>query len=160
MSAFALKLRRDRSAFALKLRRDRSAFALKLRRDRARGGPETHGSEPRDYPFKREDGCSDASRGSSFYVDLAWGGCSKLRRKVSGAGQFDGDDGVGFEFVAVHAGLQLLGQRLELVVVAFGDHGRLAKGPAQVGVLECSRWAIFSESIRSFLFLPPWMRWR
>ena len=32
--------------------------------------------------------------------------------------QFDGDDGVGFELVAAHAGLQLLGQGFEPVVIA------------------------------------------
>lgn len=59
-----------------------------------------------------------------------------VEHKVGGARQFDGDDGVGFELVAVHPSLQLLGQRLELVVVAFGDDGSFAKGPTQVGVAE------------------------
>ena len=36
-------------------------------------GPETHGTQPRDYPFKREGGCPDASRGSSFTADLSLG---------------------------------------------------------------------------------------
>jgi hypothetical protein len=59
-----------------------------------------------------------------------------LEHKVSGPGQFDGQDGIGLELVAVHFGLQLLGQGFEPVMIAFGDHGRFAKGPAQVRVAE------------------------
>lgn len=59
-----------------------------------------------------------------------------LEHKVGGAGQFDGQDGVGLELVAVHFGLQALGQGFEVVVVAFGDDGGFAEGPAEVGVAE------------------------
>jgi len=120
---------------------------------------------------------------------------SVIEHEEGGAGQSNGNDGVGLELVAVHAGLQALGQGLEPVVIAFGDDGGFAESPAEIGVaefgaaqaldlagaghrafdqaavgkevfggginigggirLERSRWASFSESMRSFLFLPP-----
>jgi hypothetical protein len=59
-----------------------------------------------------------------------------LEHEVDGPGQLDGHHGVGFEFVAVHAGFQLLVERPEPVMVAFGDDGGFAEGPAQVGIAE------------------------
>ena len=69
-----------------------------------------------------------------------------FEHKVSSAGQLDGDDRVGLEFVAVHPGLQLLGQGLETVVVAFGDDGRFPEGPAQVGVAQLGAAQAFALS--------------
>ena len=43
---------------------------------------------------------------------------------------------MGFELVAVHLGLQTLGQRADDRRVAFGDDGRFPKGPAQVRVAQ------------------------
>ena len=54
----------------------------------------------------------------------------------NGAGQLDGQDGVGFELVAVHVSLQALGQRVDEVMIAFGDNGGFAEGPAEVGIAE------------------------
>ena len=59
-----------------------------------------------------------------------------LEHEVDGPGQFDGHHGVDFEFVAVHAGFELLVERPEAVMVAFGDDGGFAESPAQVGIAE------------------------
>jgi hypothetical protein len=59
-----------------------------------------------------------------------------LEHEIDGPGQFDGHHGVGFEFVAVHAGFELLVERAEAVMVAFGDDGGFAEGPAEVGIAE------------------------
>ena len=56
--------------------------------------------------------------------------------EIDGAGQLDGQDGVGLELVAVHSGFQPLGQRADDVGIAFGDDGRFAEGPAQIGIAE------------------------
>ena len=53
-----------------------SSARIPAQRDHWRG-PETHLSQPRGYPFKRKDGCPDASRGSSFWWTWPWGGCSE-----------------------------------------------------------------------------------
>jgi hypothetical protein len=55
---------------------------------------------------------------------------------IDGPGQFDGEDGVGLEFVAAVAGLQALGQRADDHGIAFGDHCGFAEGPAEIGIAE------------------------
>ena len=59
-----------------------------------------------------------------------------FEHEVNGACQLDGQHGVGFEFVAIHLCFQSLAQRPDEGVVAFGDHGRFAEGPAQIGVAQ------------------------
>ena len=59
-----------------------------------------------------------------------------LEHEENGTCQFDGDDGIGFEFVAIHPGFETLGQRSEDNVIAFGDDGGFAEGPAEVGIAE------------------------
>ena len=58
------------------------------------------------------------------------------QHEIDGAGQLDGQDGVGLEFVAVHLRFQALSQRADDRVVALGDDRRFAKRPAQVRVAE------------------------
>jgi hypothetical protein len=59
-----------------------------------------------------------------------------FEHEIDGAGQFDGDDGVGLELVAAQARFQSLRQRPHELMIAFGDDGRFAKGPAQIRVAE------------------------
>ncbi len=59
-----------------------------------------------------------------------------LEHEIDGARQLDGQDRVGFEFVAAHLRLQALRQRADQVVIAFGDDRGFAKGPAQIGVAQ------------------------
>jgi hypothetical protein len=71
----------------------------------------------RDEPFRIEDG-------------------AVLEHEEDGAGQFDGNHGIGFELVAVHPGFQTLGQRTKDGVIALGDDGGFTEGPAEVGIAE------------------------
>src|SRR6266576_1761074 len=59
-----------------------------------------------------------------------------FEHEVNGASQFDGQNRVGFEFVAVDLRLQALRQRADQVVIAFGDDRGFTKGPAQVGIAQ------------------------
>ena len=61
--------------------------------------------------------------------------CS-LEHKIDGAGQFDGQDGVGLEFVARHSRFQSLGQGPDAEVIAFSNHGRFPQCPAQIRVAQ------------------------
>ena len=58
------------------------------------------------------------------------------QHEIDGAGQFDGQHGVGFEFVAAHFGFQSLSQRADGGVIALGNHRRFAKRPAQIGIAQ------------------------
>ena len=53
---------------------------------------------------------------------------------INGAGEFDGQNGVGLEFIAAHAGFKPLSEGADEGVVAFGDDGGFGKGPAEIGV--------------------------
>lgn len=57
-----------------------------------------------------------------------------FKHKIDGAGDFDGQDGVGLELT--HAGFQALAKGTDEVRVPFGDDGGFAEGPAQIGVAE------------------------
>ena len=57
-----------------------------------------------------------------------------FEHKIDGAGQFDGQDGVGFELVA-QARFEALGEGPE-EGIAFGNDGGFAEGPAQIGIAE------------------------
>ena len=59
-----------------------------------------------------------------------------LEHEIDGAGQFDGQDGVGFEFVVVHFGEEPVGQWADEFVIAFGNDRRFAEGPAQIGIAQ------------------------
>ena len=59
-----------------------------------------------------------------------------FEHEIDGASQFDGQDRVGFEFIAAEAGLQALSQRADDMMIAFGNDSRLAKGPTEVGVAQ------------------------
>lgn len=59
-----------------------------------------------------------------------------LEHKIDGASEFDGQDGIGLEFVAMHAGLEALEKGSDEGLVAFGDDGGLSEGPAEIGVAE------------------------
>jgi len=59
-----------------------------------------------------------------------------LEHEIDGAGQFDGQHGVGLELVAIHSGFQALGQWPDDLVIPFGDDGRFAEGPAQIGIAQ------------------------
>jgi hypothetical protein len=58
-----------------------------------------------------------------------------LHHEEGGAGDLDGENGVGLEFIAAAAQFQELGQGLD-GLDAFGDDGHLAPGPAQIGVAQ------------------------
>ena len=73
-------------------------------------------AQGRDEPFGIEDGFG-------------------FEHEIDGAGQFDGQDGVGLELV-VQPRLEALRQRADDQRIAFGDHGGFAEGPAQIGVAE------------------------
>ena len=55
---------------------------------------------------------------------------------IDGAGQLDRQHGVGLELVPVHPGGQPLIERADEGGIALGNDGRLAKGPAQIGIAE------------------------
>ena len=59
-----------------------------------------------------------------------------FEHEIDGAGQLDGQDRIGFEFVAAHQDLEALGHRSDEVMIPFGNDGAFAKGPAQVGVAQ------------------------
>ena len=59
-----------------------------------------------------------------------------LEHEINGPGQFDGQDGVGFEFVAAHLSFQALGHGGDEMMIAFGNDGSLTEGPAQVRVAQ------------------------
>ena len=59
-----------------------------------------------------------------------------LEHEIDGAGQLDGQHGVGLELVAVQPRFEPLRQRADDQWIAFGNHGRFAKGPAQIGIAE------------------------
>jgi len=59
-----------------------------------------------------------------------------LEHEIDGPGDLDGQHGVGLEFITVHPCFQSLGQRTDDGVIALGDDGRFAKGPAQIGVAQ------------------------
>ena len=58
-----------------------------------------------------------------------------FEHEIDGAGQLDGQHGVGLELV-VEPRLQPLGQRADDERITFGDDGGLAEGPAQIGIAE------------------------
>ena len=53
-----------------------------------------------------------------------------LEHVIDAAGQFDGQNGVGLVLVAIHAGFETLIERAQEGLIAFGDDGGFAKGPA------------------------------
>ena len=57
-----------------------------------------------------------------------------LEHKIDGAGEFDGQEGVGLELT--HAGFPALIAGADEGVVTFGDDGGFTKGPAQIRVAE------------------------
>ena len=59
-----------------------------------------------------------------------------FEHEIDGAGQLDGQDGVGLEFIPVHPGFQPLGQRTDDHGIAFGNHRRFAEGPTQIGIAQ------------------------
>ena len=59
-----------------------------------------------------------------------------FEHEIDGAGQLDGQHGVGLEFVAAHPRFEALGQRADHGWIAFGNDGRFAKGPAQIRIAE------------------------
>jgi len=59
-----------------------------------------------------------------------------FEHEIDGAGQLDGQDGVGLELVAVHPRFQPLIERSDDLVIAFGDDGCFAKGPTQIRVAQ------------------------
>ena len=59
-----------------------------------------------------------------------------FEHEVNGSSQFDRDDRVGFELVAVHLLFQPLGQRSDPEVIAFGDDRSLTEGPAQIRITQ------------------------
>ena len=59
-----------------------------------------------------------------------------LEHVIDAAGQFDGQNGVGLELVAVHAGFEALVEWAQERLIAFGDDGRFAKSPAEIRVAE------------------------
>ena len=59
-----------------------------------------------------------------------------LEHEIDGPGQLDGHDGVGFELVAAVFGFKALGQGADDSMIAFGNDGGFAKGPAQIRVAE------------------------
>ena len=73
-------------------------------------------AQGRDEPFGIEDGFG-------------------LEHEIDGAGQLDGQDGVGLELVA-QPSFEPLGQGADDEGIAFGDHGGFAKGPAEIRVAE------------------------
>ena len=56
--------------------------------------------------------------------------------EIGSASQFDGYDGVGFELIASHAGLEALSQWSDQAMIAFGDDSGFAEGPTQIGVAQ------------------------
>ena len=58
-----------------------------------------------------------------------------FEHEIDGAGQFNGQDRVGLEFVAAHARFKPLCQWAHHAI-AFGHHCRFAKGPTEIGVAE------------------------
>ena len=59
-----------------------------------------------------------------------------FEHEIDGACEFDGQDGVGFEFVAIHSGFQALCQWTQDQVIPLGNDGGFAKSPAQIRVAE------------------------
>ena len=59
-----------------------------------------------------------------------------FEHEIDGAGQLDGQDGVGLELVAAHFGFEPLRQRTDHRRIAFGNHRRFAKGPAEIGIAQ------------------------
>ena len=59
-----------------------------------------------------------------------------LEHEVNCAREFDRQDGIRLELVALEARLEALGHGTDDGVIAFGNHGRFAKGPPQVRVAE------------------------
>ena len=57
-----------------------------------------------------------------------------FEHEIDGAGQFDGQDGVGFEFIA-QACFEALGEGPE-AGIPFGNDGGFAEGPAEIGIAE------------------------
>ena len=58
-----------------------------------------------------------------------------FEHEIDGAGQLDGQDGVGLELVA-QPRFQALRQRPDDHRIAFGNHRRFAEGPAQIGIAQ------------------------
>ena len=81
-----------------------------------------------------------AARAESFFhrSDQAFGveDAARAQHVIDGARQFDGQHGVGLEFVALHLRFQSLRQGFDAKVVPFGNDGRFAKSPAQVGIAQ------------------------
>ena len=57
-----------------------------------------------------------------------------FEHKIDGAGQFDGQHGVGLELI-IQPGFEPLGERAE-AGIAFGNDGGFAEGPAEIGIAE------------------------
>jgi len=72
---------------------------------------------------------SCSGRDEPFGIEDGFG----FEHEIDGAGQFDGQDGVGLELV-VQPRLEALRQRADDQRIAFGDRGGFAEGPAQIGL--------------------------
>ena len=59
-----------------------------------------------------------------------------LEHEIDGPSQLDRDHGVGFELVATHFRFEPLSQWSDEMMIAFGNHGRLAKSPTQVRIAQ------------------------
>src|SRR4029434_1417769 len=57
-----------------------------------------------------------------------------LDHEVNGACELDCKAGLGLDLVAIDPRLEPLGERADEGMIALGNHGRFAKGPAQVRV--------------------------
>ena len=70
-------------------------------------------------------------RNEPFGIEDGFG----LEHEIDGAGQLDGQHGVGLELVA-QARFEALGQGADDPRIAFGNDGGFAKGPAEIGIAE------------------------
>ena len=59
-----------------------------------------------------------------------------FEHEIDGAGELDGQHGVGLELVAAHPRFEALRQGSEEGMIAFGNHRRFAKSPAQIRVAQ------------------------
>ena len=59
-----------------------------------------------------------------------------FEHEIDGAGQLDGDDGVGLEFISTHARFKFLRKRPDDLMIAFGDDGSFTEGPAEIRVAQ------------------------
>ena len=58
-----------------------------------------------------------------------------FEHEIDGAGQLDGQHGIGLELI-VQPRFEPLGQRADEEGIAFGHHGGFAKGPAEIRIAE------------------------